>query len=55
MPSLSEKQARFMRAVAHGMRPRGGHGPSMSVAREFMREDMKRRHRSLADRQRGGK
>lgn len=38
MPSSSPKQARFMKAVAGGMKPRGG-GPSQSVAREFVEAD----------------
>ena len=39
MPSVSTKQARFMRAVAHGWKPPQGMGPPVSVAREFEAED----------------
>lgn len=28
-----------MRAVAHGMKPRGGKGPSVKVAKEFVAAD----------------
>lgn len=36
MPAKSEKQARFMRGCAHGMKPKGGREcPSEKVAREF--------------------
>lgn len=44
MPSKSAKQAKFMQAVAHGMKPRDGKGPSKEVAREFVNAD-KRAHR----------
>ena len=44
MPSVSAKQAKFMRAVAHGMKPRGGKGPSRKVAKEFMQADALRKH-----------
>lgn len=39
MPSKTPKQARYMRAVAHGMKPRGGGGPSREVAEEFEHAD----------------
>lgn len=39
MPSRSGKQHRLMQAVAHGMKPRGGKGPSMAVAKEFVAAD----------------
>ena len=39
MPSVSPKQAKFMRAVAHGMKPSSGKGPSVAVAKEFMHAD----------------
>jgi hypothetical protein len=39
MPSVSPKQAKFMRAVAHGMKPSNGKGPSVAVAKEFMHAD----------------
>ena len=39
MPSKSEKQARLMRAVAHGWKKPGGGGPSKAVAKEFVAED----------------
>lgn len=40
MPSSSKKQAKFMAAVAHGMKPKGGKGPSKAVAKEFHKADM---------------
>lgn len=42
MPSTSAKQARLMRAVAHGWKKPGGGGPSQSVAKEFASADKKR-------------
>jgi hypothetical protein len=41
MPSVSKKQAKLMRAVAHGFQPdriKGG-GPSKKVAQEFVKAD----------------
>lgn len=38
MPAVSEKQARFMRAIAHGWKPKGKKKkdlPSKKVAEEF--------------------
>jgi len=40
VPSKSDKQARLMRAVAHGWKKPGGGGPSLKVAEEFMQADM---------------
>lgn len=42
VPSKSEKQARLMRAVAHGWKPSRIKGPSQEVAREFVEADRKR-------------
>lgn len=42
MPSTSAKQARLMRAAAHGWKKPGGGGPSQSVAKEFVAADKKR-------------
>jgi len=39
MPSKTPKQAKFMRAIAHGMKPRSGKGPSVAVAKEFVVAD----------------
>lgn len=39
MPSKSAKQHRLMAMVAHGGKPRGGKGPSVAVAREFVEAD----------------
>ena len=41
-----------MRAVAHGMKPSSGHGPSVAVAKEFMHADeaKKKGHRSREQR-----
>jgi hypothetical protein len=36
MPAKSGKQYRFMAGIAHGMKPRGGVGPSKEVAEEFV-------------------
>ena len=36
MPAKSGAQYRFMAGVAHGMKPRGGVGPSPEVAEEFV-------------------
>ena len=36
MPAKSEKQAKFMRAAAHGWKPKGKDVPSEGVARKFM-------------------
>ena len=43
MPSKSAKQAKFMRAVAHGMKPKSGKGPSKEVAEEFVRADQRKK------------
>lgn len=37
MPAKSEKQYKFMQAIAHGMKPRKGVGPSEAVAKEFVK------------------
>lgn len=42
MPSKSKAQAKFMRGIAHGMKPRGGGGPSQAQAKEFVRADQAR-------------
>jgi hypothetical protein len=39
MPSSTDKQAKFMAAVAHGMKPKGKKGPSKKVAQEFHAAD----------------
>ena len=39
MPSTSKPQAKLMAAVAHGMKPKGGKGPSKAVAKEFNQAD----------------
>lgn len=39
MPSTSAKQARLMRAVAHGWKKPGGGGPSVAVAKDFAEAD----------------
>lgn len=36
MPAKSGKQYRFMAGIAHGMKPKGGIGPSPEVAEEFI-------------------
>jgi len=39
MPSKSPAQHRFMEGIAHGMKPKGGKGPSAKVAAEFVNAD----------------
>lgn len=39
MPSTSLAQHNFMEGIAHGMKPRGGSGPSPDVAKEFVQAD----------------
>lgn len=36
MPAISGRQYRYMAALAHGAKPRGGKGPSPAVAEEFV-------------------
>jgi hypothetical protein len=43
MPSVSAKQHRFMEGIAHGMKPKGGKGPSVAVAKDFVAADSGRR------------
>lgn len=46
MPSTSPRQAKFMRAIAHGWKPSGmKNPPSVAVARKFMRADMRKMKR----------
>ncbi len=40
MPSKSAAQHAFMEGIAHGMKPKGGNGPSKAVAEEFVQADM---------------
>ena len=42
MPSKTKKQARAMRAAAHDPKTAKAMGIPQGLAREFMREDMKR-------------
>jgi hypothetical protein len=42
MPSKTKKQAKFMRAVAHGFKPDKTKGPPVSVAKEFVKADKKK-------------
>lgn len=45
MPSKTKKQAKLMRAVAHGFEPtrlKGG-GPSKEVAKEFVKADQRKK------------
>lgn len=42
MPSTSKKQAKLMRAVAHGWKPTRIKGPTRKVAREFVAADQAR-------------
>jgi hypothetical protein len=43
MPSKTKKQAKMMRAVAHGFRPDRVQGPPKKVAEEFVRADQKKK------------
>jgi hypothetical protein len=43
MPSTSEKQHKFMAAIAHGMTPRSKNAPSKAVAKEFVAADKKKK------------
>ena len=36
MPAKSAKQYKFMQAIAHGMKPKKGIGPSAKVAKEIV-------------------
>lgn len=51
MPSVSAKQSKLMRAIAHGWRPPASSGISVpvGVAREFMQADMAKKKKTLAD------
>lgn len=42
MPSTTPKQARFMRAVAHGFQPDRVKAPPVKVAEEFAAADRQR-------------
>ena len=48
MPSSTPKQAKFMRAVAHGWTPDKAPAPPVSVAKDFMRADQKLSGSALA-------
>jgi hypothetical protein len=39
VPDTSQKQHNFMQGIAHGMKPRSGHGPSVAQAKEFVAAD----------------
>jgi hypothetical protein len=41
MPSKSPEQAQFMRAVAHGWKPKGTKVPPIAVAKEFVKADQR--------------
>lgn len=41
MPAKTGPQYRFMAGIAHGMKPRGGVGPSQEVAEEFVHKTPK--------------
>jgi hypothetical protein len=50
MPTVSRAQQRLMQAVAHGAKPKGGHGPSRAVAKEFIAADHSRGATKLPER-----
>lgn len=43
MPSKTPKQARFMKAIAHGWKPSGKKGPSKKVAKDFVAADARKK------------
>lgn len=43
MPSKSKKQAKLMRAVAHGWKPDRFKGPPVKVAKEFAAADERKK------------
>lgn len=43
-PFRSEKQRKFFEAIAHGMKPKGGKGPSKAVARKFIQDSKREGH-----------
>lgn len=43
MPSKTPKQAAFMRAVAHGWKPKGKKAPPVAVAKEFVAADKRKK------------
>ena len=47
MPSVSQKQHNLMEGIAHGMKPRGGKGPSVAVAKDFGAADKGKSVKSL--------
>lgn len=51
MSSVSAKQARTMRAIAHGWRPKKGSVAKIpvSVAKEYVAADKRKRRRTLAE------
>lgn len=53
MPSKTKKQAKFMRAVAHGFEPDRIKGPSKKVAKEFAAVDKRKKKKRKKVRHRG--
>lgn len=45
MPAVSGRQYRFMVGISHGMKPRGGVGPSPEVAEEFVHKTPAKKRR----------
>jgi len=45
MPSVSKKQHNYMEMIAHGGKPSGGKGPSVAVAKEFVKADTGKKFR----------
>jgi hypothetical protein len=43
MPIKSAKQMKFMEAMAHGAKSKGGIGPSPAVAEEFIKKTPKKK------------
>ena len=43
MPAVGSRQYKFMAGIAHGMKPKGGIGPSAKVAEEFVHATPKKK------------
>jgi hypothetical protein len=55
MPAKSGPQYRFMAGIAHGMKPRGGDGPSKAVAEEFVHATPPAKRSAWAKKRKGNK
>jgi hypothetical protein len=55
MPAKSAAQYKFMAGIAHGMKPRGGIGPSPEVAAEFVHKTPKDKRSMFMKKKKGKK